>query len=55
MTETELRNWMRERMAPYKVPARVLIADAIPQATTGKIMKNTLLDHFREQLKEKER
>lgn len=54
VTEAELRNWLRERLAPYKVPARIVIADAVPQAVTGKILKSKLLDHFRDQLEQKE-
>ncbi|RMC37783.1 hypothetical protein C9E81_03340 [Paracoccus alkanivorans] len=52
VTEAELRDWVRGRMAPYKVPARVIIADALPQAATGKILKNKLLEHFRAELDE---
>lgn len=55
VTETELREWMRERLAPYKVPARIVIADELPQAATGKIMKAKLLEHFRAQLEQKEK
>lgn len=54
VTEDELRDWARARMAPYKVPSRILIAEALPQAATGKILKSKLLDHFRSQLEEKE-
>lgn len=54
VTEAELRDWARQRMAPYKVPARVIIADSLPQAATGKILKNKLLDHFKEQLDKEE-
>jgi len=50
VTEDALRAWAQERLAAYKVPARIVIADALPQAATGKIMKNALLEHFREQL-----
>lgn len=54
VTSAELRDWARQRMAPYKVPARIIIADALPQAATGKILKNKLLNHFKDQLKEEE-
>lgn len=54
VSEDELRLWARERLAPYKVPSRVIVADALPQAATGKIMKNSLLDHFRAQLDERD-
>jgi acyl-CoA synthetase (AMP-forming)/AMP-acid ligase II len=54
VSEDELRLWARERLAPYKVPARVIVAEALPQAATGKILKNSLLDHFRAQLEERD-
>ncbi|SDE74075.1 Acyl-CoA synthetase (AMP-forming)/AMP-acid ligase II [Paracoccus isoporae] len=52
VTEAELRDWARRHIAPYKVPARVIIAEALPQAATGKITKAKLLDHFRDQLED---
>lgn len=54
VTEAELRDWTRRHIAPYKVPSRVIIAEALPQAATGKISKSRLLDHFRDQLEEKD-
>ncbi|WP_161905900.1 class I adenylate-forming enzyme family protein [Paracoccus sp. MKU1] len=54
VTEAELRNWLRERLAPYKVPMRIVIADTVPQAATGKILKSKLLEHFRDRLEQKE-
>ncbi|MFT3690322.1 class I adenylate-forming enzyme family protein [Paenirhodobacter sp.] len=54
VTEAELRDWVHARMAAYKVPERVIIAEALPQAATGKILKNKLLEHFRKDLEEKE-
>jgi acyl-CoA synthetase (AMP-forming)/AMP-acid ligase II len=53
VTEAELRAWARERMAPYKVPVRVIVAETLPQAATGKILKSSLVHHFRTQLDEK--
>lgn len=43
VSEDELRSWVRERMAAYKVPTRIGIVEALPQAATGKIQKNRLL------------
>ncbi|MBO9413562.1 MULTISPECIES: AMP-binding protein [unclassified Ruegeria] len=43
VTEKELRAWVRDRMAAYKVPSRIGIVAALPQAATGKIQKNKLL------------
>ncbi|WP_322866127.1 class I adenylate-forming enzyme family protein [Aquicoccus sp. G2-2] len=45
-SEAELREFLRARLAPYKVPARIVIADALPAAPTGKILKAQLLKHF---------
>ena len=46
ITGEDLRLWVRERLAAYKVPARVFIVDALPQAATGKILKNRLAQDF---------
>jgi acyl-coenzyme A synthetase/AMP-(fatty) acid ligase len=46
VTEADLRTFLRTRLAPYKVPARIIIADELPAAPTGKILKARLLDHF---------
>lgn len=54
VSEDELRLWARERLAPYKVPARVIVAEALPQAATGKILKNSLIEHFQAQLDERD-
>ena len=55
VSETELIDWVRQRMAAYKVPVRVIIADALPQAATGKILKHRLLEYFRAELDKTER
>ena len=34
-----LRAWARERMAPYKVPGRVLLVRALPRNAMGKVTK----------------
>lgn len=41
-TELELREFCRERLAGYKVPRRVVIADDLPRGPTGKILKRRL-------------
>jgi len=41
-TATELREFCRERLAGYKVPRRVIIADDLPRGPTGKILKRKL-------------
>lgn len=35
----ELRDWARERLAPYKLPRRVLTVDELPKNAMGKVTK----------------
>jgi long-chain acyl-CoA synthetase len=41
-TANELRNFVRERIAPYKVPREVHIFEDLPKNATGKIQKREL-------------
>jgi long-chain acyl-CoA synthetase len=41
-TEIELRDFCRDRIAGYKVPRRVVIAQSLPRGPTGKILKRKL-------------
>ncbi|MEM9796060.1 MAG: AMP-binding protein [Pseudomonadota bacterium] len=50
LTEAMLKNFAADRLAPYKRPARIILADALPAAPTGKILKHKLLDHFADRL-----
>ncbi|MDQ2088406.1 class I adenylate-forming enzyme family protein [Marimonas arenosa] len=50
VSEEALRDFLRDRLAPYKVPSRIVIAGALPAAPTGKILKAQLLAHFAEAL-----
>jgi acyl-CoA synthetase (AMP-forming)/AMP-acid ligase II len=38
-TEAEIRNFVAERLAAFKVPRRVLIMDDIPKGATGKVQR----------------
>lgn len=38
-TETDLRRYLRERLAPFKVPKTILFAGAIPKGPTGKVQR----------------
>ena len=49
-SEAELAAWARERLAGYKRPARIVTADALPHAPTGKVLKHELLSHFADRL-----
>jgi malonyl-CoA/methylmalonyl-CoA synthetase len=39
----ELREWMKQRVAAYKVPRQVLFRDALPRNVMGKVQKSLLL------------
>ena len=43
-TEQDLRVYCRERLAPYKVPARVAFRDALPKTMVGKVLRRMLKD-----------
>ena len=38
----EVRSYVRERLARYKVPRRVSFLDALPRNATGKVLKRSL-------------
>jgi acyl-CoA synthetase (AMP-forming)/AMP-acid ligase II len=38
-TEAEIRNFVTERLAAFKVPRKVLILDDIPKGATGKVQR----------------
>lgn len=40
----ELRTWVRERLAGYKVPKEVRFVDRLPRNPTGKVVRRALLD-----------
>ena len=41
-TEDELRAYCRERLAPYKVPARVEFRTELPKTMVGKVLRRML-------------
>ncbi len=41
-TEAALQAWCAQRLAPYKRPARIRVLDALPAASTGKVLKYKL-------------
>ncbi|HLS16839.1 MAG TPA: class I adenylate-forming enzyme family protein [Paenalcaligenes sp.] len=41
-----LQSFLRERLAPYKIPAQYLSIDTIPMTLSGKIQKRVLQDRF---------
>lgn len=47
LTLEELRAWGRERMAPYKLPSRLLVTDALPRNAMGKVVKPSVAALFK--------
>lgn len=50
LTEEALKLFLKDRLAGYKRPARIILAAQLPAATTGKILKHKLLGAFADQL-----
>jgi acyl-CoA synthetase (AMP-forming)/AMP-acid ligase II len=44
VTEPELRAHATQRLAPYKVPAHIVVMASLPASSTGKILKSRLAD-----------
>jgi fatty-acyl-CoA synthase len=44
VTAEALREWCRARIAAYKVPARIVVVDAFPTTSTGKLARRELKD-----------
>jgi long-chain acyl-CoA synthetase len=44
VTEAELRDFCRQRLAPYKVPARVEFRAELPKTMVGKVLRRALRD-----------
>lgn len=42
----ELREWARERLAPYKLPTRLLLLDDLPRNALGKVVKPQVVERF---------
>ena len=42
-TEQELREWARERLARFKVPKTIEVADALPRTPSGKLLRRELV------------
>lgn len=43
-SETELREWVRQRLAGYKVPQHVTFVSEIPKSAVGKVLRRALRD-----------
>ena len=54
LTKAALRDFLAERLAPYKRPSQIVIAHDLPAAPTGKILKAQLIAHFHDVLEQDE-
>jgi long-chain acyl-CoA synthetase len=43
-TEPELRDFVRARIADYKIPERILFLPSLPKGLTGKVQRRDLKD-----------
>jgi long-chain acyl-CoA synthetase len=43
ITESEVKEWCKERLAPYKVPTHVEFRTELPKTTVGKILRRELV------------
>jgi long-chain acyl-CoA synthetase len=44
VTAQDIRQWCKERMAPFKVPARVVFKTELPKSMIGKILRRFLTE-----------
>ncbi|WP_346798311.1 hypothetical protein R5M92_05025 [Halomonas sp. Bachu 37] len=44
LEEAELRNFIAERLAPYKRPTQIMLMESLPATASGKILKGRLRD-----------
>lgn len=49
-SDAALHDWVRARLAGYKRPWRIICAESLPAAATGKILKHKLKDAFAAEL-----
>lgn len=45
-TESALQDFLKTRLAPFKIPRRIHIATELPKTATGKIQRRILADVF---------
>jgi long-chain acyl-CoA synthetase len=53
VTEAELKAWCRERLAPYKVPAKYEFVTELPKSQVGKVLRRALRDSEKPEAAEK--
>ncbi|MGY9106545.1 MAG: AMP-binding enzyme, partial [Alphaproteobacteria bacterium] len=47
LSEKDIMAWMREKVANYKLPKRVLFVEELPRNTMGKVQKNVLRESYK--------
>ncbi|MCZ0962309.1 class I adenylate-forming enzyme family protein [Paracoccus benzoatiresistens] len=50
LTEDDLRRHVAQRLSAYKRPARIIVTTALPTSPNGKILKQQLIETFRDAL-----
>ncbi len=48
-TETEIREFCEQKMAPYKIPEQILFRENLPINAVGKVAKRTLVEQLEEE------
>jgi long-chain acyl-CoA synthetase len=54
LSEEEVRDWCKERLAKYKIPTQVEFRDELPKTTVGKILRRELVRQHKEEDKKVE-
>ncbi|MCM2534255.1 long-chain fatty acid--CoA ligase [Neobacillus pocheonensis] len=52
VTEEEIIEWCKERLAKYKVPKQIEFREKLPKSAVGKILRRALVEEYIEKLKE---
>ena len=47
LSEKDIMAWLREKLANYKLPKRVLFVEELPRNTMGKVQKNVLRESYK--------
>lgn len=55
ITDNEIKDWAKERIAPFKIPKHVKFVEAFPVSATGKIQKFKITSQMIEELKLKKK
>ena len=48
-TPVELRSYLHDRVAAFKVPRRIVIRDQLPKGVTGKVLRRLLTDSLQDE------